>query len=230
MENLLFKVAIAMGILALIVGCIGCSRQGVTNQSSSVKDEVKFSTYSQQERQEYIQEYFKRKYGLECQISEVKQRQINIVKNEDYYFATAITEGQEIVSVWVSKNGEISESVFLLDMQNDITEFFQSKINYLLSDYIVKSYTELRDIPTKQWNASDDIEDFLQTENVHSYLRVFLNDTENISEKIFQDLTEAINGYDISLYMYSCPNINEIDFDTFDLSLFMFSKDIEKGK
>ena len=114
MKRILLKAVLTVGLISLIFHSIGCSKQ---NPSNSSEDEVKFSTYSQQERQQYIQRYLYETYGLKCSVSDVSLTQLGIFNTSDYYYAIAETENHESISLWISPNGQISDTVFYLKLQ-----------------------------------------------------------------------------------------------------------------
>lgn len=190
---------------------------------------VSFSTYSQQERQEYIQNYLKENYGFnDCRISEVKHKQINVLQNEDYYFATATTLDDDIISVWVSKDGKITDSAFLLDMQNELENHFKVLINKWVSHYRLKVYTEMRDIPTKKWTNEDNIDDFLRIENAYSIIRIFVDESESVTEDMIQSVKESLNGYDGCLYVHKCSNVDQVNLDTYDFSSYLYYEELKE--
>ena len=75
MKRILLKAVLTVGLISIIFHSVGCSKQ---NPSNSSEDEVKFSTYSQQERQQYVKKYLYETYGINGSVSEVKQKQINV--------------------------------------------------------------------------------------------------------------------------------------------------------
>ena len=222
---MLKKVVIIMGIIAFVIGIIGCAKQ-----SGSVKDEVKFSNFSQQERQQYVSDYFKSKYDLNCVVSEVKQRQINVFQNEEYYFATVKIEECNTVSVWISKSGEIIDSLFVNDMQEEINEYYKTIIEKIYPQCVVRTYTELRNIPQKTWRASDDIVEFLSTEPVYSHIRIFVESTELLLQDDFDRLTHNLDICDASIFVYQSSNVDSVDIDNYDLSSYLYTKEIIKDK
>lgn len=223
MKKKLIKVVIIMGLFALILGFGGCSKK-----QNTTENKVKFSSYSQQERQDYIRKYLLENYGLDCVISDVKQRQITAIKNENYFFATATTESK-IISVWISTTGEITDTVFLLQRADDISEFFSEKVKTIIPDCKIKVYSELRDIPTSKLTTSANIDGYFQNEPVHTYLRIFVNAQTKINETTIDELQDTLKGYEADVYLYVCENFDDLDIETYDLSKYQYSRTIEKG-
>lgn len=224
MKNLIVKVVLVVGLFTFIFGSTGCSKQ-----PNPVENEVKFSTYTQSERKEYIKNYFQEEYGITCVVSDVKQKQETAIKNEDYYFATATTPDDEIISVWISTSGEIVDSYFLLQNSEIIQAEFENEIRRVIPEFRIKTYSEMREIPQSVFSAND-VRGFLENEDVFSYIRVFVDDSRNIDDACVEEIAEKLGFCDASLYVYVCENIDDVNFSTYDLSAYDFSRSIEKGK
>lgn len=215
-----------MGLLALILSLGGCFRR--LKEPDATENKIRFVSYSQQERQDYIRKYLFENYGLDCEISEVKQKQITVFKNEENFFATART-GSNSICVWVSPTGEITDSVFLLQMADDITEFFTEKIEAVIPEFKVRVYSELRKIPTSKLTTSENIDEYFKNEPVYTFLRIFVNDQASASETTIDELQDSLKGYDADVYLYVCENLDDLDIETYDLTKYQYFRSIEKG-
>lgn len=200
----------------LLTSFVGCSFN--LNKSNKPEGEIAFSQLTQQERKDYISNFLYKNYNLNCDISEVKQKQINAIENEDFYFAIA-DAGEDIISVWISKEGEIIDSYFMLELSDCFTEFFSTKVKHVITEFKIKTYSELRDIPTQKITPDDDIENYLQKEPVFTYVHIFV-DGETISEENINQIKNLFTGYDVDLYIHVCEDIDNVDIDTYDLSLY----------
>lgn len=142
--------------------------------------------------------------------------------------ATAITKENDVISVWITKAGEITDSVFLLEMAEEITKYFTEKVNYILPESKVKAYSELRDIPSAQLNSSENIETYLQQQPVFSYVRIFVDSDNYNQENTMNMLEQVFDGQDATWYVYLCDNPDAIDLSFYDLSKFDYSGSVEK--
>lgn len=219
--NKLVKVVLVMGLFAFIFGTAGC-----TKYPNKIESEVKFSTYTQQERQDYVRNHLQQKYQLNCSISEVKKKQLTAIKNEEFYFATATTETNDLISVWISNDGNVTDTVFMLNMNEDITAFFKSAINNELPEFKIKTYTEMRDIPSHELTNVSNIRNYLHGEDTYTYIRIFVDNATDISDSTLNELQTLLNFCNCSIYIYEC-DLNDID--TVVLSNYIYSKEIEKG-
>lgn len=213
-----------MGLFTFIFGILGCNKQ-----TAPLENEVKFSKYSQQARKDYINEYLQENYNLNCKISEVKQKQVTALKNEDYYFATATTATGDIISVWVSNTGEIKDSFSLIKMSDEISAIFSNKVHQIIPGCEVYSYTEFRDFPTSDLISSSNVELYLQQQPTYTYVRIFTDEEVYISEATMDSLQSAMGDFDSSIYLYKCDNLTNFDYKSYDLSSYELSRTVEKG-
>lgn len=225
MKKILIRVVLMMGMFAFVLSNAGCSKKPET-----VENEVEFSTYTQQERKDYVSKYLTDNYKIKCNISDVKQRQVTAIKNEEYYFATATTDDGKIISVWITGAGEITDTFFLNDLSDVLVNHFTSKANEILPGCKVKAYTEMREIPTSKLSRGDDIESYLYNQPAYTYIRVFVDSDVNLNNDIVNDLQAAFNYCDASLYVYICEDVENIDINTYDLTSYTYEIDVEKGK
>lgn len=226
------KVAIIMGLFSFVGLLFGCSNtidmDKVTEKYEEYEDIVKFSTYNQQQRQKYISDYLKEKYDVEYQVSEVKQRQITAIQNEEFYFATATNENDEMISVWVSSNGEITDSGFLLEMDEKITGIFESIIKSELTDVSIHVYTEMNSKPSKTWNSSDEVESMLESEGVYCIVRVFSESSKDITEQEVVALAGKLNFCNGCLYIHEVESVANFDYASYDLASYLYSVKFER--
>lgn len=227
MKRILLKAVLTVGLISLIFHSIGCSN---SNRANSSENEVKFLTYSQQERKIYIQNYLKNNYGLTCEVSEVKKRQNNVFTSEDYYYATAKTNDQDIISIWISENGEITDSVFLLNLQEEISNYYKSVIDKYYSKYKVRVYSELVEKPQKTQIELGEIEKFLREEPVFSSVRIYIGNTEDAEKINYEELASNLNFCDAFIYIYVCDSLDDSDIDNLSLSSYKYAKKIKKGE
>lgn len=223
MKKYIVKVVLVVGLLTIICGSIGCARR-----SNPVEHEVNFSTYTQSERKEYIKKYLHEEYGINCNVSDVKQKQETAIKNEDYYYATATTSEKQIISVWVTTTGKIVDSYFLIENAGNIQDYFEKEIQTVIPVFRIKTYTEMREIPKTVFDSKD-IRNFLENEDTFTYIRVFVDDSSNVDDKCVEKIAENLDYCNASLYVYFCENIEEVDFNTYDLSTYKFFRNIEKS-
>lgn len=223
MKMYIAKVVLVVGLLTFICGSIGCARR-----SNPVENEVKFSTYTQSERKEYIEKYFYEEYGISCDVSDVKQKQETAIKNEDYYYATATTSDNQFISVWVTTSGKIVDSYFLIENAGTIQDYFEKEIQTVIPVFRIKTYTEMREMPKTVFDSKD-IRNFLKNEDSFTYIRVFVDDSISIDDECVEKIAEKLDYCNASLYIYLCENIEDVDFNTYNLSAYKYFRNIEKS-
>ena len=226
MKTPLKRIIILMGLLSLFTGSIGCGRN--SGAQGSPENRVVISKMSQDERKAYVREYISAAYDLDCEVSEVKQRQVSAIHNEKDYFCTAtLTDGTQ-VSVWISRDGKLTDAYFMIGMQDRITAFFDEKIKKEFPDCVVTSYTTVTQPPEKTWTAEDSVEQFFSEESASSIIRVFFSEDGKISEKDADRLASLLEEFKGTLFVYLCEDINTIDFETFDKTSYSFTRTLGK--
>lgn len=224
MKSLLVRVILIMGLFSFIFGCLGCSKG-----SNSVKDEIKFSSFSDEEKMDYVRHFFKDNYNLDCTVSEVEQRQVDVFENEDDYFAIVTTPSNKMISVWISKVGEITDTYFLLELESELSKYFQSKAEEVFGECKVISYTELREKPSYKLSDASDIENYLEHQSTFSYIRIFVEKDINITEKNLDDFQSVLCQCDSQVYIYVCEDLQELDIVNYDISQYSYTRKIERG-
>lgn len=227
MKKNFVKVVALMGILAMLLGLVSC-RKSEKNENGDNEHHY-FSSYTQEERKEYVADYLKENYGLTCEVSEVNQRQINAIWNEDYYFATARSQNDESISIWVDKYGEITDTVFMLDLQDQINECFVEKIDLQMDDYTIKSSTYFDSIPSKKWSSTDNMVDMLSDGRTFSSIWVFIDDDyPEENDRVLSQISSKIDFCNAYLFLYRCDDPQNIDIDTYDMDSYVASMKIER--
>lgn len=223
MKNFIKKAVFLVGIFSFIISICGCNKS-----SDTVKSEIDFSKFSQQERISYVDQFLISNYNIDCDIAEVKKKQVTAVKNDEHYFTTAITPNGEIISVWVTNSGQITDSYFLVESADDLSDHFTNIISNVLPDCKVKITTEMTDIPTRKLMPGENIQEYLNTQPTHTYIRIFVSDDLIVNESDINKLQNALSYCNASLYVYLCNNLVSVDVNNYDYSTYSFMRNIRK--
>lgn len=185
MKKRYMKTAFVLGLLIVAVCCSGCLHRTKPSEQENV---IKFGSFTQEERKDYINDFLWENYGFRGEVGEVMQRQISPFKWEDHYFTTVDTPEYRYISVWVSKKGEITDTLFLKKMEPEITKFFYTIIAEEIPDFKLKTHTDIYDIPSEKLTKAENIKDFLTKENTEVYVDVFVEDSGVIDEALLNRL------------------------------------------
>ncbi len=217
-------------ITALILGictavcCSGC----LFRRPAPEENEVKFSAFTQEERKDYINEYLWENYGFTGEISDVMQRQIGVFDLEDHYSAFVHTPDNDSISLWISKKGEITDSMFLLDMQDDIYDYFETIIKEYIPDCKMKVYTFFLEKPSAELTKGDDVGKYLLEQPTRSKIRVFVNADAGVEESVLDAMEQVLEGRDVSIYIYFCDDIDSVDVEQYDRYSCTYSRSLSK--
>lgn len=225
MKKQYMKTAFVLGLLIVAVCCSGCLRRTKPSEQENV---IKFGSFTQEERKDYINDFLWENYGFRGEVGEVMQRQISPFKWEDHYFTTVDTPEYRYISVWVSKKGEITDTLFLKKMEPEITKFFSAIIAEEIPDFKLKTHTDIYDIPSEKLTKAENIKDFLTKENAEVYVDVFVEDSGVIDEGLLDRLEQKLNFCKITLRIYTCDDLENCDIDTYDQTAYIFKRYIDK--
>lgn len=203
------KVALILGIISIIIGMFGCSNQA-SNNSSEKENTVKFSTLTQEEKQSYIEKCLYQKYSCEYEISTVIKPQADPYRNTDYYTAEATAKKSgEKFAVWVDDKGTLIDSAFMIRFKGEIDEYFSETLKSDFPSCCVFTQTYFSDTLAHNWNESDDVLEFLKTENVRTDVYVLVSTTDTINQMKCDLIAERFNGCEGSLlfYIYDEPQL-----------------------
>lgn len=217
-------VVLAMFVLLTITSC------GTENRNTR-DNNMTFSQMAQTEKKEYVQDYLRDTYGFNSEITaDIKKREINSFSNEEQYYAIAKTQDNERVYCWINDDGKISDSYFVLNMQNDIENLFKDIIDDTVSDFEISCVTTLN-YPTEKTYDSSSVFTMLSTEPVTTSVRIFVDSSgrDLIQKEIPSIVDEKLNFTDGCIYVYYVDNLMDFDFKDIDLASYDESFVFKKG-
>lgn len=206
-------VVLTMFVLLTITSC------GTANRNTR-DNNMTFSQMAQTEKKEYVQDYLRDTYGFNSEITaDIKKREINSFSNEEQYYAIAKTQDNERVYCWISDDGKISDSYFVLNMQDDIENFFADIIDDTIEDFKISCVTTLN-YPTEKTYDPGSVFIMLSTEPVTTSVRIFVDgsDKDLIQKEIPSIVDEKLNFTDGCIYIYYVDNLMDFDFKDIDLA------------
>ncbi len=194
--------------LLLVLICASCGRP-------SSDPPFRFHDLTQPERKAYITDYLQQTYGLSCTISlDVAQRQDGPFFSEDEYFAVASTEDGNSISVWVTKDGQITDTVSLLNRQDDLADYFTAEVQTLLPECRVDSYTSMSVLPTEPLSPTGDLRTYLTEQPTDTALWIALEQADTFTDAQIQQLLDHFSYCNIDLFLYDCDDLDTVDWDT----------------
>ena len=202
-----------------------------TIDKNTKEDGMIFSHMTQVQKKEYVQNYIKNTYGLSSEISaDIKKREINAFSSEDHYYAIAKLEDNRRLYCWISNAGKISDSYFVLNMQNNIEKTFEDIINDTILNFKIRCVTTLNS-PTDKSYDSDSVFAMLNTESVTTSVRIFLDiSNKTVVEKMISNQFDGkLNFTNGCIYIYFVDDLISFDINDTDLTKFDMSFNFKKG-
>lgn len=212
MKKRIVRLLWVIGILAAALLASGCRNNP---QADKQENSINFAALTQQERKDYINDFLWENYGFRGEISEVKQKPINSFRLEDNYFALVCADGKELISVWVSDNGEIFDTFFLQGMQPEFEEFFTACIAERIPKFKISVSTDLYEIPEEKPENIKDIKEMLKDRSYQTCLRVFVDDGSLINEQLLEELKQDLSFCRAIVYIYICDDLENLDMETY---------------
>ena len=198
------KLIIVVALSMFVLLCAGCSTER----------RIRFGSFTQEERKEYIIDYLEEKYGIRYEIPEdVTQQVMAYFFASGYYYAEAITS-QEEVHVWVSGDGEITDNRFVIE--------YRDKIDALMADIIKKHYprcevktlTETEGRPQGTWGPDGDVRTMLETEDVRTNIAIFVNEQDLMTEESLEELVCELNFCEGEVDVFVVEDIHGVELST----------------
>lgn len=218
-------VIIVIGFLMFLFGFVGCEK----SSSASLKNKINFSSYSQSERQTYVLKALEKKYGETFEISEVSQRQVDVFHSEDDFFATARCSARNYtVHVWVDMYGNITDTGFMLELNDEIDKLYDGLLRNTLHDYKVSVYTEFTEKPNRIWTREDNLMEMLSTQSVDSDIRIFINQNQIVDDNILNEMAQKLDFSDGTIYIYECDDPEQVNLQSYDLLSYKYKKSVER--
>jgi len=178
-----------------------------------------FAKFAQEERISYVKEYLMKEYGISAEISEVKKRQINSFSSEEMYYAIARCEDESRIYCWINDNGQIFDSKFLVDLEEDINQLFVNIISKKIENFSALCRCTLNSPTEKVW-TSENIEQMLIEEDISVSIRIFVTETEkDIVERLVDNSFDgAFSFASGACYIYFVNDIKSIEDNNIDLT------------
>lgn len=216
-----------MGIMSMLLWLVGCTR---SSNSSEYEDKIKFSTYSQTEKKEYVEKALQSKYNDSFTVSTITQPQIDPFSSEAY-FTTQVTQSNGYVfNVWIEPDGSMMDSKFIEQFEERITILFSSIISENFPESTVNTSTYLLVKPTHIWSGTEDVMEMLENETTFTDVKVILPDTIEIDQRAIESLLGKLtfcNG-ELLFYNYNKEADFNVDFDNLKLSDSIYKVKFEK--
>lgn len=95
--------------------------------------------------------------------------------------------------MWISKEGEITDTVFLLDMQPQFGDYFSGILGKTILNFKLRTYTEVLEIPSETLTNADNIKNFLINQETFSFIRVFVDEPTIANEELLDELEQELN-------------------------------------
>ena len=216
----IFKIcAAALLIITSLCGCgtlykefLSSERSTDSRNSSDADPENtgNFSDLDLEGKYSYIQQYLKNSYGKDFEINHDWERQWFGTSEEERndFIATASSDGQTCY-VWVTPDGEITDTVFLLDIDNEVEDIFNPTVKKWIPDSVAYAAMDFDSKPERTWTSGDDIETILHTKGAFCFVKVYVKSSGDAAnaKKLLNDLS----GYRGRLYIYQVDDLNDFD-------------------
>lgn len=227
MEKWRIKVAWLVILLVIILSCTGCLRYNVYIRP--YEKTLKFKDFTQEERKKYICDFLKEEYDLSCEVTgDVEKRFDGLFFDEENFYATVKTADNQVISLWISDDGKIIDTVFMIAMESGLNQFFTDIQATKISEFEVKTSTEIRDIPSEKLTKAEDIKEFLGTQDTYSNLKIFVDDSALANEELLDELEKELNFCNGAIYLYVCEDLDQVDLETYDMTSYYSFRGVYK--
>lgn len=132
------------------------------------------------------------------------------------------------ISIWISKKGEITDSMFLLDMHDSIYRYYETVVKEHIPDCKMRVYTDFLERPSAELTEGDDIRTYLLEQPTSSNIRVFVNEDAGVEESVLDALEQKLGGIECTIFIYVCEDLDSVDVDVFELYSYTYHRDLNK--
>ncbi len=202
-------VFIAAAAVLFIGGCVSAD-------TSKDEETVDMTVLTAEERKAYIESYFEENYDEAVRVSEVKRREINSIRAEEFYFATAYNSEDKKFSVFLYEDGTIKETMFALELYDELQYQMTEALSEYISDFdFGLTYFFIFQPLKGEWSAADNLLEMINTEeSIGVRGNLILNDvTQTTQDALKQIFYEHIITEDFSstmdIYVYDSSQTDE---------------------
>ncbi len=195
-------------------------------------DENIFVEYTQEQRKAHVTDHLLGAYGVRTTVErDINRRQVNPFSSEKYYYAIATTDENKKIYCWIDEKGNIRDTYFVFDMNDEIIALFEPGLSEGFSECKITCTTTFDDIPSKTWNSTEALE-MLEHDDVFASVKVFINkDESDIAEK---KIAEKFNDkYDFTkgmIYFYYMEKVDDESVAKQDLTDYDKSFVLQKSR
>lgn len=128
------------------------------------------------------------------------------------------TADDQVISLWISDDGKIIDTVFMIAMESELNQFFTDILATKIPEFKLKTSTEINDIPSEKLTKAEEIREFLRTQNTYSNLKIFVDNPALANEELLDELEKKLNFCNGNIYLYVCEDLDQVDFETYDMT------------
>ena len=220
MKKAVFKAIALLLLFSIIFALSGCRLflQSLISENETGETTFRFYSYSQRQKQAYVESYIKKKYDMSCEMETIEKHSLSPLHSQkDYVTKVKMTDGTEMY-LWIDDDGNIVDGMFLNELEDDVLELLETFISEEFPESVIcLKRMDVTTMPTRYWSESDDIQLFLATEDVYSDVRVFVDDPTYITKESFSALEEKLNFCEVSIWFNLCDDLETLNVDDFDL-------------
>ncbi|MBR5272935.1 MAG: hypothetical protein IKU25_06055 [Clostridia bacterium] len=210
--------SIALIMLSIIVfNFSGCSVFENTPENDS-----SYSSMTPQQKQKHVEAFLLKKYG--------QYYYVDFVDSEKTGCFKVIRDGYTgYIKVWCDDYGNVIDGKFLNDLADEIKSTIESVVKTEIDECIVDvNCRDLEKKPTKLWTASDDMKELLLKETFDVYIKVFVSESENVTDDTLNTLIEKLDFCEGKLHVYICKDLDDLNTDSYNYSSADYVEAIKK--
>jgi len=206
MKKIISKFIIVVIMFAVVLNCMACSNiigQAEKENSAASQDKA------EEQKIKYVEDYMKEKFPKDVSFSveKILQETEYYVAEVDVYTATAgfVYENVAWITVWVDNEGNIIDDYFLVDFNDDISNYFSSIAREEITNCVVYVAPQFRNMPTKEWDISqDNVEEMIKTEDMYYFINIYINDSDKVTQDNINNLSSKFSFCNSKLTVYNC--------------------------
>lgn len=213
-KNKIIKYGALVGVLITMFGLLGCARintkELLFGKEKDSNKKIVFAQLSQEERQKYVKDYLKERYGLDCSVTEIKKRRLDSagMHLEDDYLTIATANDGVCFTVWITDEGEIKDTAYMYFLKDDVNSYFEKKLNDNGIDGKVIARFYIDEYSPRKWNANE-LDEMFAEENIYGIIDLYTTN-KNVDTDLIQKTLQGYQGE--VLIHYKEYDANNIDF------------------
>ena len=211
--KILLRIVSIIGIVLTVFGMTSCRNTPEKSKEDVTERPVLFSEMSFEEQKALIGNYLKDKYCMECELSDITQKEkvISDKEKEIEYFCVATYDNFDF-AVWITENCNITTDAYTYFLKNSVNSYIQSLLMGKGINCIAYDRFVLNERTSSSW-SNERVAEMLTCDTTYNSIHLYGID-KGYKKSTIRSALDGIKG---TVYIhYNDFDMTNMNFDSYN--------------